>query len=205
VEWVGGTRVTADPRAPATEAAAVFAASGVAAVLTNQSFSSSTIPIFKHTDDRPLEGPSTFPGVSIHSSRPIIVYPRSIKGDRLFAVTISYDNWAAIMDTNINLYRSGQYGTWSEGSECFLAIQQIMHGTGFVGTFPFLQMGLPQVLVDSFDEERILDAIARHRITATLLVPLMLARLSKAVVRRRRPNEVASLRHVSLWRRSCRW
>jgi acyl-CoA synthetase (AMP-forming)/AMP-acid ligase II len=33
VEWVGGARVTVDPRAPVTEAAAIFAASGVAAVL----------------------------------------------------------------------------------------------------------------------------------------------------------------------------
>ena len=65
---------------------------------------------------------------------------------RLFAIPVSYANWRATMQANISLYRSGDYGPWLGEHECFLAAQQIMHGTGFVGTFPFLEMGLPQVL-----------------------------------------------------------
>ena len=36
VEWIGGTRVPVDPGAPADETAAVFAAAGVEAVLTDE-------------------------------------------------------------------------------------------------------------------------------------------------------------------------
>jgi acyl-CoA synthetase (AMP-forming)/AMP-acid ligase II len=191
----GGARVTVDPRAPAAEASAVFAASGAAAVLTDQPFISETIPVFTHMDEHPLGDRAVFPEITVHPSSPMVVYPRSVQNGRLFAVTISYGNWAAMMHTNIRLYRSGQYGPWLEESECFLAIQQIMRGTGFLGTFPFLQMGLPQVLVDSFDENRIIAAIARHRITGTILVPQMLVRLSEAAMRRP-PHDVGPLRHV---------
>jgi hypothetical protein len=46
-----------------------------------------------------------------------------------------------------------------------LSAQQIMHGTGFVGTFPFLSMGPPQLIVDVFEVDSVLDAIEQptHR------------------------------------------
>jgi acyl-CoA synthetase (AMP-forming)/AMP-acid ligase II len=74
----------------------------------------------------------------------------------------------------VALYRSQRYGAWREASEVFLTAQQAMHGTGFLGTFPFLAMGLPQVLVDRFDAAAVLGAIQRHKVTATMLVPAML-------------------------------
>jgi acyl-CoA synthetase (AMP-forming)/AMP-acid ligase II len=194
VEWIAGTRVTVDPRAPVSEAEAVFRSAGVQAVLTDRDFELGTLPVLKHTDASPIEGPPLFPDLDVDPAKPFVVYPRAIERDKLFAVSFSYGNWTAIMDTNIGLYRSGRYGPWQEESECFLANQQIMHGTGFVGTFPFLRMGLPQVLVDTFDENRILDAIARHKVTGTLFVPLMLTRVAAAAASRK--QDVSSLRHV---------
>ena len=94
--------------------------------------------------------------------------------------------------TNISLYESDHYGPWLGANECFLATQQIMHGTGFVGAFPFLEMRLPQVLAESFDATRIFEAIDRHWATTTVLVPPMMSRLVDAAVRR----SGASLRHL---------
>jgi acyl-CoA synthetase (AMP-forming)/AMP-acid ligase II len=194
IEWIGGTRLTVDPRAPESEANAVFEKGNVDAILTDRDYAHPTKPVFAHTDASPIEGAPTFPDLTVDPDKVLIVYPRAVQDDRLFAVSISYGNWDAIMQTNIDLYRSGRYGPWNEDSECFLANQQIMHGTGFVGTFPFLRMGLPQVLVDTFDENRIIDAMARYRATATLTVPLMLTRMTDAA--KSRPDDVASLRHV---------
>jgi acyl-coenzyme A synthetase/AMP-(fatty) acid ligase len=65
--------------------------------------------------------------------------------------------------------------------EVFLTVQQLMHGTGMVGSFPFLHMGLPQVVVPRFDAEAVLEAVSRHRVTATFTVPGMLTRLADAM------------------------
>ena len=51
------------------------------------------------------------------------------------------------MSVNAELYRGGHYGDGFDGSERFLTVQQIMHGTGMLGTFPFIHMGLPQVIL----------------------------------------------------------
>jgi len=194
VEWIGGTRVTVDPRAPVGEVTAVLTAAGVDAVLTDRDYSFDGKPVFKHTDSSAVQGKALFPDLEVDPGKTFVIYPRAVEGEKLFAVSIAYGNWAAIMQTNVDLYRGGHYGPWREDAECFLANQQIMHGTGFVGTFPFLRMGLPQVLVDTFDENRIIDAIVRHKVTATLLVPLMLARVTTAAVSRQ--QDVSSLRHV---------
>ncbi|HYM03370.1 MAG TPA: fatty acid--CoA ligase family protein, partial [Stellaceae bacterium] len=87
-----------------------------------------------------------------------------------------------------------RFGPWLGKHECFLAAQQIMHGTGFVGTFPFLEMGLPQVLAASFEAPRILEAIERHRVTTTVLVPPMMSRVVDAALER--PGAGMSLKHV---------
>ena len=39
-----------------------------------------------------------------------MVYPRTVTNGAFFGVPLSYRNWAAILDTNIALYRSGRYG-----------------------------------------------------------------------------------------------
>ena len=99
-------------------------------------------PVFKHTDSSTVRGKALFPDLEVDPGKTFVVYPRAVEEEKLFAISISYGNWDAIMRTNIDLYRGGRYGPWREDAECFLANQQIMHGTGFVGTFPFLRMGI---------------------------------------------------------------
>jgi acyl-CoA synthetase (AMP-forming)/AMP-acid ligase II len=52
-----------------------------------------------------------------------------------------------------------------------------MHGTSIVGTFPFLRLGLPQVLLERFSAEAAASAIDEHRVTTTFMVPGMVTRL----------------------------
>src|SRR5215469_12029947 len=194
VEWVGGTRVPVDPNAPGAEAAAVFGAAEVDAVLTDRTHAASLPGALVHDDEAPLAGPPVWANVAVDDNRVLLLYPRAVNEGRLFGIPVSYANWRATMRTNIALYQSGRYGPWQERDECFLAAQQITHGTGFVGTFPFLEMGLPQVLADSFDAGRILDAIDRHQVTTTVLVPPMMSRLVDMAIER--PGSAASVRHL---------
>ena len=99
---------------------------------------------------------------------------------RFLAVPMSYANWATCMAINAELYRSGGYGKGFDGSERFLTVQQVMHGTGMLGTFPFIHMGLPQVILPRFDAAAVLEAAGRHRATATFMVPGMVTRLADA-------------------------
>jgi acyl-CoA synthetase (AMP-forming)/AMP-acid ligase II len=93
---------------------------------------------------------------------------------------VSYANWAACMAINAQLYQGGHYGQGFDGTERFLTVQQIMHGTGMLGTFPFIHMGLPQVTLPRFDAAAVLEAAERHRATATFMVPGMVTRLAEA-------------------------
>ena len=61
------------------------------------------------------------------------------------------------MEVNASLYRSGAYGPGFGADECFLTTQQLMHGTGLMGTFPFLHMGLPQVILRGFDAAEVIE------------------------------------------------
>jgi acyl-CoA synthetase (AMP-forming)/AMP-acid ligase II len=194
-EWLGATRVPVDPNASVQEAAATFDAADVGLVLSDDARSNSfNKPSLLHTDASQLTGDPFWPNISVADTKCAVLYPRSVSQNRLFAIPFSYRNWQAITRTNIHLYQSGYYGPWLGENECFLAAQQIMHGTGLVGTYPFLAMGLPQVIVDQFEPERIIDAIQRHKVTATMLVPVMLLRLAKAA--RMRQLEINSLAHV---------
>jgi len=194
VEWLGGTRVPVDPQAPPAEAAEVFAAAGVEAVLTDSAHGSQLQSALIHDTDAPLEGQATWPEALVDADATLLLYPRAVQGGELFGISLSYGNWRATMRTNIALYRSGHYGPWDAERECFLAAQQIMHGTGFVGTFPFLEMGLPQVLINAFDAAHMLAAIDRHQVTTTVLVPPMMSRLVDAAIAQ--PGAGASLRHL---------
>jgi fatty-acyl-CoA synthase len=182
VEWVGGTRVPVDPGAPADEAAAVFAAAGVDTVLTDKEHYATHHLL--HDDDEPLSAPGSFEPVTISPEATLLLYPRMASRGELMAVPISYANWAAAMEVNMALYRSGAYGPPLGDGECFLTAQQIMHGTGLVGTFPFLCMGLPQVLLSRYSATGAVDAIIEHGITTTFFVPGMVSRLANAVAER---------------------
>jgi acyl-CoA synthetase (AMP-forming)/AMP-acid ligase II len=195
VQWLGGTRVPVDPGAPPAEAAAVFQAAGVKAVLVDAEHQGlSELPLLIHDDHQALHARVTAPSEMTDANAPFMVYPRSVVAGKLFGVTLSYGNWDATLKTNMVLYRSGRYGAWQETSEVFLNAQQLMHGTGFLGAFPFLAMGLPQVVVPSFDAVAIVDTIERHGVTATMLVPPMLTSVLDVLAAR--SGSTHKLRHV---------
>jgi acyl-CoA synthetase (AMP-forming)/AMP-acid ligase II len=187
--------VPVDPGASAAEAEAIFAAAAVDVVVADREHAARLQrTVIVHDDEQRVGTSARAPAVDYDADAPHMIYPRSVSGGRLFGITLSYGNWAATMDTNIALYRSGRYGAWQEASEVYLTAQQLMHGTGFLGSFPFLAMGLPQVVLDTFEPQAALDAIERHRVTATMCVPAMLNALVDALGSR--PGAAASLRHV---------
>jgi fatty-acyl-CoA synthase len=182
VEWVGGTRVPVDPGAPADETAAVFAAAGVDAVLTDREhFATRVHHLLLHDDAEPLSAPGSLDPVTVSPETTLMLYPRMASRGELMAVPISYANWAAAMEVNMALYRSGAYGSPLGDGECFLTAQQIMHGTGLIGTFPFLCMGLPQVLLRRYNAADAVGAIIEHGVTSTFFVPGMVTRLADVV------------------------
>lgn len=195
VEWAGLTRVTVDPHAQSPEALATFEAAGAAFVLADSEhagFLGRSAVIYDQNN--PFFGEPLPPQPIADSSRYLSLYPRSVINGRLFAIPFSYANWDALLRINVELYRGGIFGRWDEQHEILLAAQQIMHATGLVGTFPFLLMGRPQVLVDRFAADAIVDAIDRHRVTTTMLVPQMLTRLVEAA--EQRAEGAVTLRHV---------
>jgi acyl-CoA synthetase (AMP-forming)/AMP-acid ligase II len=195
VEWAGGVRLPVDPGASAAEAEAIFSAAAVDIVIADREHAAQLQrALIVHDDEQRVAGAARAPMADYDADAPHMIYPRSVSGGRLFGITLSHGNWAATMDTNIALYRSGRYGPWHEPSEVYLTGQQLMHGTGFLGSFPFLAMGLPQVVLDTFEPQAALDAIERHRVTATMCVPAMLQALVDALASR--PGAAATLRHV---------
>ncbi|MGH9021933.1 MAG: class I adenylate-forming enzyme family protein [Acidimicrobiia bacterium] len=183
LEWVGATRVPVDPSAPPAEAEAVWRAAGVEAALVDGAHRlDAPVEPLLHEDDEPLASPGTFEGLSVDPHAVAVLFPRMATKDELFAVPISYANWGAAMEVNVSLYRTGVYGPGFDDEECFVTAQQIMHGTGLLGTFPFIHMGLPQVLLGRFDAGEFLEAALRHRATATFFVPGMVTRLADAIV-----------------------
>lgn len=186
-EWIGATRVPVDPGAPPAEAAAVFGAAGVAGVVTDADHvAQAPAGALVHDDGEPLAAPGSsgrgsLPGQEVDPDATHLLYPRMAAAGQFLAVPVSYANWAACMATNAALYRSGHYGDGFGDDECFLTVQQIMHGTGMLGTFPFLHMGLPQAVLPRFDAVAALEAALRYRATATFFVPGMVTRLADAV------------------------
>lgn len=182
VEWAGGTRVPVDPGAPAAEARAVFESAAVDLVLCDERHAAALGdgPLV-HDEQRRLGDAGRFRPAPYDPHRVHLLYPRMAGGGGLFAVPVSYANWDATMRVNEDLYRSGAYGSGFGSGERFLTVQQMLHGTGFLGTFPFLQMGLPQVLVEQFSAAAVLDAVRRFEPTATFMVPGMVTRLANEV------------------------
>jgi acyl-CoA synthetase (AMP-forming)/AMP-acid ligase II len=151
-EWIGATRVPVDPGAPPAEAAAVFTAAGVAGVVVDAAHAADApAGALVHDDDGPLSATGTLEAREIPPGTTHLLYPRMAAEGRFLAVPMSYANWAACMAINAELYRGGHYGKGFDSTERFLTVQQIMHGTGMLGTFPFIHMSLPQVILPRFD------------------------------------------------------
>jgi len=179
VEWLGATRVTVDPDVPPAEARAIFDAAGVDAVLADQEHAHSLGgDTLVHDDEAPLVGSPWREEPAVAADLPLVVYPRQVAGGKLFGVTMSYGNWDATMRINCELFQQGWYGPVLGTNERMLTVQQLMHGTGMVASFPFLTMGLPQVVLPRFDAEAVLEVILEQRVTTTFGVPGMLTRLA---------------------------
>lgn len=194
VEWIGGTRVPVDPGAAPEEARGVFAAAGVAGVLCDPAHAGAVEAPIVHDDDTELPGPPVWPGFTVESGRALLLYPRAVVEGRLMGVPISYEGWDATLDINVRLYRSGGYGPPVKADDCFLTAQQVMHGTAMLGTFPFLRMGMPQVLARRFEPDALLELIAREGVTSSALVSAMVARLAETA--ERRPGIAPALRRI---------
>jgi acyl-CoA synthetase (AMP-forming)/AMP-acid ligase II len=183
VEWIGATRVPVDPGAALEEATAVFAAAGVDAVITDRSRATGLgIDVVVHDDEHPAgDGARGFDPVEVAPDTVLHLFPRSVEAGELRGVPVSYGNWEARLRANEALYRRGGYAPPLGQEECFLTAQQVMHGTGMVGTFPFMRMGLPQVILERFDGRAALEAIRKHAVTTTFFVPGMVTRLVEAI------------------------
>jgi acyl-CoA synthetase (AMP-forming)/AMP-acid ligase II len=195
VEWLGGTRLPVDPVATEAEARAVFAAAKADIVLCDAAHAALLGDLaVVHDNAHPFAAKAQEPIDDLDLNFPFMIYPRAVTDGQLFGVPLSYGNWHAIIDGNVSLYRSGRYGIWDEATEVFLSAQQIMHGTGFLGTFPFLAMGLPQIIAYEFDVTTVLEAIDRYAVTGTMFVPAMLQSfLDKSD---QGPSQASSLRHL---------
>lgn len=182
VEWIGATRLVVDPEVPPGEAQAVFDAGSVDLVVADDEHAGAIGgDVVVHDIETTHRASAWTDEPSVDPDTPLIVYPRSVAAGELFSVTTSYANWDAIMRINIELYTEGWYGPRTGTDECALTMQQLMHGTGMVTSFPFLLMGLPQVIIPKFDATTALDVIGRHQVTSTFAVPGMLTRLADAV------------------------
>lgn len=181
VERIGGTRVPVDHGAATAEAQAVFDAARVDAVVASAELAPRLAggPLV-HDDEEPLGGGGTFAPVAEDPDATLHLYPRMASGGELFGVPIAYRNWEANLRVNEALFRSGRYGPGFADDEVFVTAQQLMHGTGPIGSFPFLRMGLPQVILEQFAAEDVLEACERLGATATFFVPGMLTRLADA-------------------------
>ena len=181
VERIGGTRVPVDPGAATAEAQAVFDAAGVDAVLASAALAPRLAgdPLV-HDDDAPLADPRALEPVPEDPDATLHLYPRMASGGELFGVPIAYRNWEANLRVNEALFRSGRYGPGFDDDERFVTAQQLMHGTGPIGSFPFLRMGLPQIVLERFAADDVLEACERLGATATFFVPGMLTRLADA-------------------------
>lgn len=179
VELLGGTRIPVEAAATGNEAKRIIEAGGAEVVLADAEHARELPGALVHDAEQPLHGDPFLETVEVPEDWPLIIYPRAVTAGKLFGVPTSYRNWRAVMQVNQDLYRTGGYGPgFDPATACFLTIQQLMHGTGMVGSFPFLLMGLPQVLLSRFDPSATLAAIERYGITATFAVPGMLTRLA---------------------------
>jgi long-chain acyl-CoA synthetase len=79
------------------------------------------------------------------------------------------------------LFRARTYDVPHLDDAVFLTVQQMQYATGLVGTFPFIRMALPQVIVTKFDPGRVSAAVVDQGASVTFMVPGMVTRLADHV------------------------
>ena len=175
-ERAGLTRVSVDPSAPAPETAAIREAAGLdTMVVDDEHAGSGTNEFVLSSKLWEIDAPHT-DVVDVDPDDTACQIVRSVTAQGLLAIPISYGNWAAHMALADRLWRSGVYGP-TDQPRCYLTVQQMMYGTGLVGTFPFLEAGWPQVVLRTFDPGAVLDVATRFEVSASFMVPGMITRL----------------------------
>lgn len=181
VEWAGATRVPVDPVAPPSEAMRVFDAASVDLVLADASRAGALGgDVLVHELDAPAGTAGALEPIWVTEDTVLHLFPRTVAGGVMYGVPVTYGNWGALMRVNQALFRSGVYGPPLSSEEVFMSAQQLLHGTSMIGAFPFLQMGLPQVILRKFSGDRALETILRYGVTSTMFVPGMVTRLAEA-------------------------
>lgn len=181
-ERAGLVRVAVDPAAPLNEATQIAEAAQVQAMVVDRehSFDHSTIATIEPAPGELwAPGPVTgFDNPEITAEAPALLVVRGVMPEGLLAIPLSVGNWEAHMTLTEALYRNGTFGGGLDGDPFFVTAQQMQYGTGLLGTFTFLRMGLPQAILKVFDAEEMRDIVVEHDATATFLVPGMMTRLA---------------------------
>ena len=187
-ERAGVTRIPVDPEAPSREVEAIMAKADVTTVITDDEHVAdwATTQIRLSADLWSGNAVVRFDGVRVEESAPAIRIVRGIVSGELLAIPLSFANWEAHMALAEQLFESGAYGTMPTDELRFLTTQQLQYGTGLVGSFAFIRMGCPQVIVRKFDPELVVAAVGEHGASVTFMVPGMITRLADHL-RGRRP------------------
>jgi long-chain acyl-CoA synthetase len=103
-----------------------------------------------------------------------------------------------VMLTHRNLVANALHyqAAWSfDPDTCWLIVAPLFHAAGSIAVLATVWHGGRQVVLSAFDAAAALDLIEAEGVTATLLVPTMLAALSEEQLAR--PRDVGSLRMIS--------
>lgn len=184
-ERAGLTRVPIDPEAPQTETAAILDAVGASLVLIDDEHALDVGPPSHVLTPDVWTAADEFSAAERDGERIALRIVRGIDGAKdgagLINIPLTYDNWDAHMRQSVSFLKGGLYGHAVGPDSVYLTVQQVQYGTGLLGTFPFLRMGVPQAIVKRFDAAAVIDAVERHSVTTTFMVPGMLTRLCEAL------------------------
>ncbi len=103
-----------------------------------------------------------------------------------------------VMLTHRNLVANATHlqMTWPfTSATCWLVVAPLFHAAGSIAVLSTVWNAGRHVLVPAFDPGTVLDLVERERVTATLVVPSMLAAINEEQLAR--PRDVSSLRLVS--------
>src|SRR5438552_4343723 len=103
-----------------------------------------------------------------------------------------------VMFTHRNLLANATHFSmcWSFDAETrWLIVAPLFHAAGSIAVLSTVWNAGHQVVLPAFDAAAALDLVEQHAVTATLVVPTMLAALSEEQLAR--PRDVSSLRYVS--------
>jgi long-chain acyl-CoA synthetase len=103
-----------------------------------------------------------------------------------------------VMLTHRNLIANALHfqACWPFGPDtCWLVVAPLFHAAGSIAVLATAWNAGEQVVLPAFDPGAALDLVQSHHVTATLVVPTMLAALSEEQLER--PRDVSSLRWIS--------